>query len=726
MSWWSGDKPRKTPQGRRRGQGKGAGVRAPVRPGQKTAKKRASSKHPSHSRRAAGKPRQASPRAQRNSEVARVKVDFFPFGLFSGQGGKKKRRPGKQRSLLARSLAGGLYWGTVAFIWLVVAVCGLVLFYSVTLPNPLIAGLEHSGRALKILATDGSLIAERGLVNNHVPLRQLPRSVRQAVIAIEDRRFYSHYGFDPLGVTRAMIANLKAGRLVQGGSTITQQLAKNLFLNSERTLARKLQEMGMALWLETKFEKNQILELYLNRVYFGHKAYGIDQAARRYFGKRARDLTLSEAAMLAGLLKAPSRMNPKRNYKAAKQRAEVVLNAMVAAGYITPLTAKTASLTPAVLGKRRLPIHSNYIADWIAELVPEYISDFSSDLIVQTTIDQTLQRHANTTIISLLKREGRRRAVSQGAMVVMGPGGAVRAIVGGKNYQMSQFNRALHGRRQAGSVFKPFVYLTALEAGYQPSSLITDRPAKFHDWRPKNYQNKYRGQIPLSTALAYSSNVAAVKLLGSVGLNNTIETARRFGLRGDYSKNLSLALGTTEQSLMDLTAAYAPFANGGRGVVPFVIQSIQTLKGKMLYQGGGMSLGQVASSAHVNQMNDMLRGVVDWGTGKRAKIVSYNTRHDYAGKTGTTQNFRDGWFVGYSAYYVAGVWVGNDNGRPMKKVTGGGLPALIWSRVMSRAHADLAPKAMIARGARPVERGGWRSVGMIKRIKPQFFEKVLD
>lgn len=697
--------------------------------------------------------RQASGNRGRGAKrrVELVEVNWFPFGWFSEKpvktksarkssgakacpAGKKPAGGGRgSRGGGARQKAGPRlsfwrvgYWGAVAAIWALLAFGALIVFYSVTLPNPLIAGLEHSGRAVKVLAHDGSLIAERGLVKNHVRFGEIPASMKKAVIAIEDRRFYRHFGFDPIGFSRAMWANIRAGRLVQGGSTITQQLAKNLFLNSERTVSRKLQEMGMALWLETRFEKDQLLELYLNKVYFGHGAYGVDQAARRYFGKRVQALDLGEAAMLAGLLKAPSRLNPKRDYRAAKARAAVVLNAMVRAGYISPLTAKTAMLTPARLRKRRLPVNSNYIADWIADLVPEYISDFSSDLIVETTIDSHLQRGANRAVLAQLNANGRKRGVSQASMVVLSPEGAVRAMVGGRDYQRSQFNRAVNSQRQTGSVFKPFVYLTALEAGFEPDSQIYDQPTKFHNWRPRNYQNRYRGRISLRGALSHSSNVVAVKLLGSVGLENTIETARRLGLKGRFAKDLSLALGTTEQSLLDMTAAYAPFANGGRGVMPFVIRKIRTTDGRLLYKGRGMSLGQVVSAPHVNKMNEMLRAVVATGTGKQARIRTANGRHDYAGKTGTTQNSRDGWFIGYSAYYVTGVWVGNDNGRPMKQVTGGGMPARIWSDVMSGAHQGLAPLELMAHGNRPVERHGWRKVGLIKRIKPQFFEKVLD
>ncbi len=663
---------------------------------------------------------------QKNRPVELVKVDFFPFGLFARKTKKtKKRRSNYKKQSSSFGVFPFVYWGSVCAIWGMIAFGGLITYYSVTLPDPLLSGLKTKGQAIRVLAKDGSLIAERGLHKNYVKLSQLPKPVVQAVIAIEDRRFYSHFGFDPLGFTRAMVANVKAKRFVQGGSTITQQLAKNLFLNSERTLARKLREMGLALWLETKFEKDEIIELYLNRVYFGAQAYGIDQAARVYFGKRAHKLSLTEGAMLAGLLKAPSKLNPKRNYKLAKRRAHLVLGAMQEAGFISPLTAKTAQLAPAQLRKRYLPINSNYIADWIADLVPEYVSDYKSDLVVKTSIDPALQNSANKAVMGHLKRNGKVRRVSQAAMVVMAPNGAVRAIVGGRDYQTSQFNRAVHSRRQTGSVFKPVVYLAALEAGFEPTSLIFDRPTRFNKWRPRNYKNEYRGQISLQHALAVSSNVVAVKLMNTVGVAKTVETARRLGLGGKFEKDLSLALGTTEQSLLDMTAAYVPFANGGRATEPFVITKISTKQGKLLYRAKKPALDQVVSGPHVNQMNHMLRGVVKSGTGKQAKIITAQGWHDFAGKTGTTQKFRDGWFVGYSAYYITGVWVGNDDGSAMKRVTGGGLPTQMWTEVMSRAHSGLAPKRMIATSKEPVRRDGWREVGMVRRIKPKFFEQAL-
>ncbi len=640
-----------------------------------------------------------------------------------GQAGGRSgngRRDGASRPK-RRGFYALVYWGTVAAIWGAIAFGALIFYYSQTLPNPLIAGLSKRGQSMKVLAADGSTLAVRGLSKNYVRLSDLPKHVANAVVAIEDRRFYSHPGFDPVGFGRAMAENIKARRWVQGGSTLTQQLAKNLFLSSDRTLKRKLREMGMALWLEYKFHKDEILELYLNRVYFGHQAYGIDQAARRYFGKHATKLTLSEAAMLAGALKAPSLLNPKRNIKAARARAELVLAAMSEAGFITPLTAKTASLSPAKVQKRDLPINSNYIADWIAELVPEYVRDFSSDLVIETTIDNRLQNSANKFVKAHLKKNGKRSHVGQAAVVTMAPDGAVKAIIGGKDYQKSQFNRAIHSRRQTGSVFKPMVYLTALEAGFRPDSIIFDEPTRFNNWQPKNYKDKYHGQIPLTTALALSSNVAAVKLMGTVGVAKTIATARRLGMRGEMKRHLSLALGTAEQSLIAMTASYAPFANGGRGVVPFVIKRIRTVRGRELYRHKAHNLGQVVEASHVNEMNSMLRQVVQRGTGRGARLGE----HDYAGKTGTTQNFRDGWFIGYSGYFITGVWVGNDNGRPMKRVTGGGLPTRIWSDVMGVAHKGLAPRWMVATSRAPVSYDGWREVGATRRIKPQFFEKAL-
>lgn len=753
MGWWSEDKPKA--KGRSKSKVR-SGMRSGARSGrasQKSSKNQVKKKAASASKRSvstrAGKQIKVHPperstmrktnkkrtsKAKGRSSVEMVDVDFFPFGLFKSQ--KPKHSKKRVKSNKSQSYGDGwgprgrplfspfslLYWGSVAVLWATIALGGLLLFYSVTLPDPSVAGLKQRGQAIKVLARDGSVIAERGLVKDYVKLEQLPRHVRQAVIAIEDRRFYTHFGFDPIGFSRAMISNIKKGRLVQGGSTLSQQLAKNLFLNSDRTITRKLKEMGMAFWLEAKFEKNEILELYINRVYFGHQTYGIDQAARRYFGKRATKLTLSEAAMLAGVLKAPSRLNPKTNYKAAKARAKLVLRAMKRSGFISPMTYKMAVISPAQLRKRHLPINSNYIADWIAELVPEYVTDYGSDLIIETSIDKDVQTKADARVRKMLSGVGKAKNVRQASLVMMAPDGAVRAMVGGRNYQRSQFNRAIKSRRQMGSAFKPFVYLAALESGFQPNSLIFDRPTRFNRWQPRNYKNIYRGQINLSSALAHSSNVVAVKLMGTVGVAKTIETARRLGLRGEMKKDLSLALGTAEQSVMELTSAYAPFANGGRGVLPYVIKSIRTFKGKVLYKHKEADLGQVVHSDHVNQMNMMMRQVLKVGTGRAALLKG----HDIAGKTGTTQRFRDGWFVGYSGHYIMGVWVGNDNGASMKKVTGGGLPARIWSDVMVHAHKGLKPRSLLATSKAPVALNGWKEVGMVRRIKPQFFEKALQ
>lgn len=716
MSWWSGDKPKKS-NGR-----KAAGRKSASR-GQKTNGRSAGGQ--ASNRKPAAQSRNKTNKSKRTSSL---RADQNRSVKGRGKTGAARRTTSETRGQKRGGVGSNrgpvyflFYWGTVAALWSVVLFAGLLLFYSVTMPDPQIAGLNKRGQAIRVLANDGSLIAERGITKNYVRIEHLPDHVKQAVIAIEDRRFYTHLGFDPIGFTRAMLSNLKARRLVQGGSTISQQLAKNLFLSSDRTVTRKIKEMGLAFWLEYKLDKDEILELYLNRVYLGQKAYGVDQAARRYFGKRAKSLSLSEAAMLAGLLKAPSRLNPKRNYKAAKKRASLVLNAMHRDGYITALTKKLANLSPAKLGKRQLPINSNYIVDWIADLVPEYATDFKSDLIIETSIDKGLQLKANERVKAYLKKDGRRRHVSQASMVVLSADGAVRAMVGGRDYQVSQFNRAISSRRQTGSAFKPFVYLAALEAGFQPSSLVYDAPTKFNKWRPRNYKDKYLGQISLQSALAHSSNVVAVKLMGTVGVAKTIETAHRMGLRGRFKKDLSLALGTAEQSLLELSAAYAPFANGGRGVLPYVIKRIRTAKGKILFQHRKSDLGQVVHSSHVNQMNQMMRSVVRSGTGRAARL----TGHDHAGKTGTTQNFKDGWFVGYSARYIGGVWVGNDNGRPMKKVTGGGLPAQIWSDVMSYAHKDLEPRRLYASSTEAVVMNSWKDVGMTRRIRPQFFEKVL-
>jgi penicillin-binding protein 1A len=475
--------------------------------------------------------------------------------------------------------------------------------------------------------------------------------------------------------------------VVEGGSTITQQLAKNLFLSPKRTVARKLEEVIYAIWLEQRFTKDEILELYINRVYFGGGTYGVEAASRHYFGKSADDVTLSQAALLAGLLKAPSRYAPTRSVKAAATRVDEVLENMVEAGFLSPEAARSASQQPLTLSAKGDDTGYPYPVDWVAELLPEFVGDSDGDLIVETTIDAGLQRVSQQALRHMLDEEGPERNAGEGAVVVLDPMGGVKALVGGRSYSASPFDRALKALRQPGSAFKPFVYLTALESGYTPDSLAYDRPTTIAGWSPKNYTGGYQGEVTLRDSLAESINTVAVRLAAEVGPWNVVQTARRLGIQSKLHDRPSIALGTAEVTLLELTGAYTPFANGGRGVLPHIITRVRNGDGKVLYERQRSTSGQVVALADVAAMNDMLNATVVRGTGKQAAIPS----HVVAGKTGTTQSFRDAWFVGYTAHYVAGVWIGNDDGARMKKVTGGTLPAKLWHEIMLYAHQDKTP-----------------------------------
>jgi len=612
-----------------------------------------------------------------------------------------KRRPTRRKGLFSRARRAvrnhpyvfkAVRFGLLAAIWGTIALGGAVVYFISRVPDPLLATLDDRPPNVKVLAADGTVLAERGLRRGHIRVDVLPEHLIKAVMATEDRRFYHHLGVDPVGLARATYRNFNAGAVVQGGSTITQQLAKNLFLKPDRTITRKLEELVYAVWLEQRFSKDEILELYLNRVYFGGGTYGVEAAARHYFGRSARDVSLAQSAMLAGLLKAPSRYAPTRSVRAASARAQVVLDSMVDAGFLTEAEARKAGQQSLKLRAKGDDTGYPYAVDWVAELLPEYVGDHDGALIVNTTIDAQLQRDAQERLRKLLDTEGRKLKAGQGAVVVLEPGsGAVKALVGGRSYKASPYDRALKALRQPGSAFKPFVYLAALESGYGPNSVAYDAPVKIGGWQPKNYKNKYRGRVTLRYSLAHSLNTVAVKLTAEVGPRRVADTARRLGIGSPLHAQPSIALGTAEVTLLELAGAYAPFANGGQRVLPHVITQIRNGDGKTLYSRRTSVTGQVVALHDVGAINDMLNSALLRGTGKRAAIP----KHMAAGKTGTTQNSRDAWFVGYTAHYVAGVWVGNDTGKPMKKeVTGGTLPASLWHDIMQHAHRQKRPQPL--------------------------------
>lgn len=604
----------------------------------------------------------------------------------------RERRPRKGRAAAKTSLRKRFgrvaYWSVVLGLWAMIAAVGVVVWVGAHLPS--IQSLEIPKRppTIQIVGTDGSVIATRGeMPGANVALRDLPSYLPNAFIAIEDRRFYSHFGIDPIGIARAALANVLHRSVAQGGSTLTQQLAKNLFLTQERTLQRKLQEAELALWLERKYSKQDILELYLNRVYFGSGAYGVEAAAQKYFGKPAKNVTLFEAAMLAGLVKSPSRLAPNRNPEGAEKRADTVLAAMVDAKFITPAQQKTAAAHPSFAVKPTGAGTINYVADWIGEVLDDLIGQVDQNIVVETTIDPKLQSVAEAAIIDELAAKSVKFNVSQGALVAMTPRGAVRAMVGGRNYAESQFNRAVTAKRQPGSAFKPFVYLTALEAGLTPDTVRQDAPIDIKGWKPENYSHQYFGPVTLTQALAMSLNTVAVRLGVEVGPQNVARTAHRLGIASKLAPNATIALGTSEVSPTELVGAYATFANNGTAVSPHVILRIRAADtGKVLYVRPPDPGSQVIDPRYVAMMNAMMHETLVIGTAKKADIPGWYA----AGKTGTSQDFRDAWFIGYTAHLVTGVWLGNDDSSPTKKATGGGLPVEVWTRFMKAAHEGVA------------------------------------
>ena len=591
----------------------------------------------------------------------------------------RKRRSARTRLRVIRLV----YWGVVLGLWGAIAAIGVVVWVGAHLPA--IQSLEIPKRppTIQITGVDGSVLAIRGeMPGANVALKELPPYLPKAFIAIEDRRFYTHHGIDPIGIARAAVANILHRGVSQGGSTLTQQLAKNLFLTQERTFQRKLQEVELALWLERKHSKAEILELYLNQVYFGSGAYGVEAAAQRYFGKSARNVTLAEAAMLAGLVKSPSRLAPNRNPEGAEQRAQTVLAAMAEAKFITEAQAQASIGHPSYNVKPVGAGTINYVADWISEVLDDLVGQIDQNVVVETSIDPKLQAVAEAAVIDELAAKSVRFNVTQGALVAMAPDGAVRAMVGGRNYAESQYNRAVTSRRQPGSAFKPFVYLTAIESGLTPETIRQDAPLDVKGWKPENYTHEYFGPVTLTQALAMSLNTVAVRLGLEVGPKNVVRTAHRLGISSKLDANASIALGTSEVSLVELVGAYAPFANGGLAVSPHVVNKIRTGDGKVLYMRSADQLGQVIELRNVAMMNTMMQETLISGTARKAELPGWMA----AGKTGTSQDFRDAWFIGYTANLVTGVWLGNDDNSPTKKATGGGLPVEIWTRFMRVAH----------------------------------------
>lgn len=589
--------------------------------------------------------------------------------------------PRRRRSFLQ----GLFYWGAVLFVWGLIFALAFLAVFAADLPDTSSLNAVRRQPSISYLDRSGALVSVRG--SQYAPpvdLDRLPPYVPAAFVAIEDRWFYWHVGFNPWGIVRSQVYNLthRGGGPLRGGSTITQQLARNLFLTMDQTYRRKAQELVLAIWLETKFTKKEILALYLNRVYFGAGAYGIEAASQRYFGKPADRLTIGESALLAGMMKGPSRYSPVSSADRAARRATVVLNEMVRSGAITPAQRAEAIRTPVRVNPTLASQRAQYFTDWVDEQVRSLVGEPTEDLIVETTLDLPIQASAEQALRAGVGGAGG-QGVQQGALVALDGEGRVRAYVGGVDYEESQFDRAAMARRQAGSAFKPFVYLTALERGRTPDTPVVDEAIRIGTWEPRNYTGEFLGPITLQTALAQSVNTVAARLANEVGTGNVAATARRLGISSRVQLDPSMALGAVEVSPLEMAQAYAPFANGGFAAPAWAIERVRTAGGKVLYDRSVARPARtpVIGSPALPQMNQMMRQVLVSGTGTRARVPGF----DLAGKTGTTSDYRDAWFVGYTGGFVAAVWVGRDDNTPMRRVTGGGAPAAVWQGFMSRA-----------------------------------------
>ncbi|WP_197028267.1 PBP1A family penicillin-binding protein [Bosea sp. 117] len=593
----------------------------------------------------------------------------------------------------------GMTWGAV----------GAVVMLALALPAFQETSDDWLKRAeLSVVFQDryGNIIGERGIRHNDtVPLEEFPDHLIKAVLATEDRRFYEHFGIDIPGTFRALLSNARAGGVVQGGSSLTQQLAKNLFLSNERTLERKIKEAFLALWLEFHLTKNQILKLYLDRAYMGGGSFGVDAAAQYYFGKSVRDVNLAEAAMLAGLFKAPSKFAPHVNLPAARGRASVVLDNLVDAGFMTEGQVFGARRNPATPVDRKLDDVPEYYLDFafnevkgIVDTLPKSYAERS--FVVRTALDPNIQKAADTAIRDSLRQFGKDYNASQSAMVILEPNGAVRAMVGGRDYGESQFNRATDALRQPGSSFKPYVYTAALMTGkYKPDTMVVDGPICIGNWCPQNYGRSYAGRIPLITALTRSLNTVAVKLAEAIGRGRIVDLAHAMGVRSELKITRALPLGAAEVTVLDQATGYAVFANNGMSVSPHAVMEMRTPAGEPVwnFDRNGPKPHRVIPENIIGMINPMLNSVVENGTGRRAMLPGTKV----SGKTGTTNAYRDAWFVGFTGNYVGAIWFGNDDYAPTRKMTGGTLPAMTWQKVMAFAHQGIELKPTPGLGNQP-------------------------
>ncbi len=631
---------------------------------------------------------------------------------------------GWRRWLLVEPVSEGLTLG----------VGGLILALALALPafdeiSSEEDWLKKSELAVVFLDRYGNEVGSRGIRHNDsVPLEEFPDHLIKAVLATEDRRFYEHFGIDVNGTFRALLQNARAGGVVEGGSSITQQLAKNLFLSNERTIERKIKEAFLAVWLETHLTKNEILKLYLDRAYMGGGTYGVDAAAQYYFGKSARDVDLPEAAMLAGLFKAPGRFAPHINLPAARSRANVVLDNLVEAGFLTDGQVFGARRNPAKSLDRRDETAPNYYLDWAFEEMRKLVDTFPKSIterafVVRTTLDTPLQKAAENAVQQSLRQYGRAYRARQAAVVVVDLDGAVRAMVGGADYGKSQFNRAADALRQPGSSFKPYVYAAALMNGYKVNSRVVDSPVCIGRWCPKNYSGGYSGRMSVSQALTRSINTIAVKLSIRIGKGSPrrgrakiVKLARAMGLRTPLLDTPSLPIGAAEVTVLDHTVAYAAFPNAGKAVPAHGVLEVRTGTGKTIWRfdRDGRKPVQVMPPKVAADMSMMMNRVVEQGTARRAILDGVKA----AGKTGTTNAYRDAWFVGYTGNFVCGVWFGNDDYRPLARMTGGSVPAMTWRAVMAHAHQGVELKNIPGVAPNPAKIGPRIAGGQMDAPRP--------
>ena len=574
-----------------------------------------------------------------------------------------------------------LKWGFIFAIWVSIFATIALFYYFYDLPSLDELEAQNGKQVVQINYSNGERITNFGeIYSSEVKFYELPQNLINAVVATEDRRFFDHHGIDIFGISRAFYVNHQAGKVVQGGSTITQQLAKLIFLKSERTFKRKIQEILLALQLERNFTKEQILTFYLNRAYFGSGNYGVGNASKYYFGKNISEISLNEAALLAGLLKAPSKLSPKNNQDLAENRASVVISAMIDAGF---LDKKDLSEINQDISYRDEKSQKLYFADFVRDQFADFISKESREdkiISIHTTLDENIQQKLEDTLNVFVEKNSKKLGKSQVAALIMKKDGAIIAMSGGRDYQKSQFNRAIYAKRQPGSAFKTFIYLAAFEQGFKPDDVIEDKKINIGAWLPENYDNHYLGEVTLKRAFANSLNSVAVQLAQKLDKEALVKITHNIGIMSKIDKNdPTIALGTTELTLYELTNAYATIANGGEAVIPYYITDIKNGEELDLYKRESSGLGSLISSASESYIREVMREVVDNGTGKSANIAS-----NIYGKTGTSQNFRDAWFMGFNDEYVIGVWIGNDDNSSTDKITGGSLPASLFAEIMGK------------------------------------------